>query len=90
MAGGYLPWLGIPTLAGGTYLGLDGYLPWLGGYLPWPGVPTLAGGVPTLAGGYLPWLGGTYLGQVTPRVWTDKQTETTTFPHATDAGGNKK
>ena len=44
---GYLPWQGVPTLAGGTYLG--------------EGVPTLArgaGGVPTLARGYLPWQGG--------------------------------
>ena len=54
------------------------------------GVPTLAGGgtqlgqgVPTLAGGgYLPWLeGGTYLGwDGVPPMWTDKQTETITFP----------
>ena len=55
---GYLPWWGVPTfpcrgvptLAGGTYLGrgvptlVGGYLPWWGGYLPWQGVPTLVGG----------------------------------------------
>ena len=57
-------------------------------YLPWQGVPTLEG-VPTLAGGNYPIQGryplsgpgqGRYL-------WTDKQTETITFAHSTDAGG---
>ena len=36
MAGRVLGW-GVPTLAGGTYLGWGGYLPWLGGYPPWRG-----------------------------------------------------
>ena len=82
--GGYLPWDNphpdlareVPTLAGG--------------YLPWGNPPSRPGqGVPTLAR-------GTYCGQPLPspqgrypRVWTDKHTETITFPHPTDAGGNK-
>ena len=70
--GGYLPWLGVPTLA-------MGLLPWLGvltlarGYLSWPGGTYLGQGkgtylglgVPTLAGGYPPWPGGTHLGRGT-------------------------
>ena len=53
-----------------------------------PGGGTYLGwGVPTLARGYLPWSGGRYLPGY-PRVWTDKQTETITFPYPTDAGGN--
>ena len=48
--------VGVPTLAGGTYLGWGGYLPWWGGYLSWPG------GI-NLGWGDLPWLGGgTHLG----------------------------
>ena len=48
LAGGtYLGWEGVPTLAGGTYLGLEGYLPW----------PGRGWRVPTLPGGYLPWPG---------------------------------
>ena len=72
-------------------------------YLPWPGGTYLGQGVSTLAGLYLPWQGGTYLGRgvltlsrgvptlagVPSWVWTYKQTETTTFPHPTDAGGKK-
>ena len=80
---------GVPTLAGGIYLGWGvptlarGYLPWLGGtylgrgsYLPWQGVPTLA-------------RGGTYLGRrdtylgwdgVPPRCW---QTENITSRRTT-------
>ena len=46
---GYLPWMGVPALDGGTYPG------WGRGYLPWMGE-----GVPTL-GRYLPcWLEGRY------------------------------
>ena len=66
--GRYLPWPGLPTLAGGTYLGW-GYLSWLGGTYLGHGVPTLAGGGTYPSWGYLPWLGvpalarGTYLGQ---------------------------
>ena len=53
--GGYLPWLGVLTLA-------RGYPPWWGVPTMARGVPTLAEeGVPTLARGYLPWPGGTYL-----------------------------
>ena len=55
--------VGVPTLAGGTYLGQGRYLPWLRGYLPWLGVPTLAREVPTLAEGVPTLAGGTYLGQ---------------------------
>ena len=41
---------GVPTLAGGTYLGQGGTYPgWKDTYLDQ--------GVPTSAGGYLPWLG---------------------------------
>ena len=74
---------------GGIYLG------WGGTYLCW-GIPTLdrgtypGWGVPTLARGYLPWPGGdTYLGWGVPppQVWTNKQAETVTFPHPTEAGG---
>ena len=101
VGGTYLGW-DVPSLARGYLSWPGGYLPWPGDtyldlvYLPWPegtlaggtylgqGVPTLARGVPTLAGGYLTWLG--YL---TPRVWTDKQAETITFPHPTD-GNNRQ
>ena len=46
MARGYLPWTGVPTLAGGTYPGRGGDT-YIGqrGYLGW-GVPTLDGGYP--------------------------------------------
>ena len=63
LAEGYLPWLGgtylgrgVPTLAGGTYLGVPPVLTWPEGtYLGWV-VPTLAGGRGTYLGwGYLPW-----------------------------------
>ena len=74
---------------GGTYLGCGGdthlcqgvtYLGW--GYLPWPGGTHLCRG-------YLPWLGLPTLAGVLPWVWKYKQTETITFPHPMDAGGNK-
>ena len=52
--GGYLPWMGAPTPAGGTYLGW-GYLSWPGGtYLKW-GVPTSAKvGTPPARKRYIP------------------------------------
>ena len=82
--GGYLPWLGVPTLA-------RGYLPWLRGtylgqgvptlareYLPWPGGTYPGWGYLPWPGGtyldlpwpgeYLPWLGGTYLGWRVPTL----------------------
>ena len=46
---GYLPWTGVPTLDGDTYLEWGGgYLPWTMGCLPWMG--------------YLLCMAGTYLG----------------------------
>ena len=41
--GGYLPWRGVPTLAGGYLSCLRGYLPWSGGIHLGRGVLTLAG-----------------------------------------------
>ena len=90
------------SLVGGTYLrwcthlgGRDTYLDW-GTYLD-GGVPTLTGGtylewgVPTFARrGYLPWLGGTYFGWGTPPGYGQTDIcENSTFPHPSDAGGNK-
>ena len=93
--GGYLPWLGGYLPRGNntpppiwTWPGW--YLPWPGGgggYLPsstlpsgpaWPGVPTL---------GYAPpvW---TLLGYPSPPPRCE-QTENITFPHPSDAVGNK-
>ena len=78
---GNLPWPGVPTLAGGTYLG------W--GNLPWSGVPTLAGG--TYLGRGLPILAGggagvpTLAGMGYPLRC--EQTENITFPHPSDAFG---
>ena len=61
LVGGYLPWMRVPTLVGGTYLGVTPILTWLGvTYLGWGG--TYLGVLhPDLAGGYLPWMGDTYL-----------------------------
>ena len=88
---GYLPWLGVSTLAWG-------YLPWLGGtylgqgdtylrqghtYLGW-GVPMLVGvGAYLGPGGYLPWLGGAYVGQGGYLPWTE---EVPTLPGVTYVG----
>ena len=57
---GYLPWPGVPTLAGG-------YLPWPRGYLPWPGCTYLGQGVPPT---YLSRGGGeaSYLGLGVPTL----------------------
>ena len=66
--GGYLPWPGVPTLAGvvptlagGTYLG------WGGTYLGWGGTYLGQGGT-YLGWEYLLWLGGTYLGWWLPTL----------------------
>ena len=60
LEGGYLPWLGVPTLAGG-YLPWPGGVPTLAGgtYLGWGDIYLGRQGVPTLAGGrgYPPWPG---------------------------------
>ena len=47
MAGGYLPWPGVPTLAKrlSTLAGGGGYAILARGTPPWQGVPTLARGV---------------------------------------------
>ena len=77
---GYLPWMGVPTLDWGTYLGL-GYLPWGTPSPSWcgqgKGVPTLDGG--NYLGVPLPQPGhdggrGTHLSQITspPPMWTDR------------------
>ena len=49
--------------------------------VPSPGVPSSS---PTQGVPILTWLG------YPPRVWTDKQTENSTFPHPSDAGGKKR
>ena len=79
---------GIPTLAGGTYLGWG--IPTLV-----RGVPTLARGIPTLAGGtylgwgYLPWPGG-YLPWGTPHVNRQTRCENITSHRTTYAGGKNR
>ena len=62
--GGTLPWLEVPTLAGGG--GGNTYLGW--GYLPWPGGTYLDQGVPTLARAYLLWLGVPTLAEWVPTL----------------------
>ena len=73
---GYLPQLGVPTLAGVTYLS-------------WGRGTYLGQGAHTLAGGYLH-QGGTHLGWdgVPPGCEQTDACENSTFPHPSDAGGN--
>ena len=63
-----LPWpMGVPTLAdGGGYLTWMGIPTLEGGYLPQPGGTYPGYGVPTLDRRYLPQLGGTHLDGVPP------------------------
>ena len=77
LAGGYLPWLGVPTLAGGYPTLAGGYLPCGGGgvptlargiYLGWEYLPWLVGTPPWLGGIYLVGGGGTYLGWGVPTL----------------------
>ena len=74
--GGYQHWLGgtVPWHSGCTYLCDRGYLPWSGGL---PSIDTV--------GVHSPWLQGT--SNMCVDMWN--QSETITFPHPTDAGGNK-
>ena len=71
----------IPGLAGGYPIQT-----WLGGYSGYPPVKTWDGVPPSQTwDGVLPrpdW--GT---PPPPEMWTDKQTENSTFPHPSDAGG---
>ena len=86
-----------PSLAGGYHPDLAGGTPSQGTPPPvrtWLGYPP-GKGPGTSHWGTLPertWDQLKYYGMkigYPPRVWTDKQTETITFPHPSDAGGNK-
>ena len=94
LAGGVPTLVGVSTQARGIPTRGGGYLPLPGRYLPLPGGNYLGWGVPTLARWHLPWLGGggTYSGWGTPPPPGCGQTdacEYSTFPHPSDAGGNK-
>ena len=67
---------------------------------PWPGVYSIPGQGYSIPGtwnwslGYPPWdqwkYYGMEMGTPPPKVWTDKPTETITFSHPSDVGGNHR